>query len=70
MVESARRDYDIAIARRLMASDGAVPWLTFPKAFEDTGDMLAVANGSEAVLLNELRHYLSQRADEAAVMLA
>ena len=70
MLESTRRDYDVAIARRLMAADGAVPWLTFPKAIEDTGDMLAVASGSETALLNELRHYLSQRADEAAAVLA
>ena len=67
--EVARRDYTAAIARRLMADDGTVPWLTFPKAIEEVGDLLAVANASEYALLTELRDFLSQRAEDAAALL-
>lgn len=69
MADSARQEYDIAIARRLMAEDGTVPWLTFPKAIEEVGDLLAVADGSESALLTDLREYLTQRADAANAIL-
>ena len=69
MEEVARRDYDVAIARRLMADDGTAPWLTFPKAIEEVGDLLAVANASEHASLTELRDFLSQRAEEAAALI-
>src|SRR5579871_20434 len=47
MAQSARQDYEIAIARRLMAGDGTVPWLTFPKAIEEADDLLARSNAPE-----------------------
>ena len=70
MTESARREYETAIAGRLMGADGSVPWLTFPKAIEEVDDLLAVANDSKNELLTELRHYLIQRAEEAVALLA
>jgi exodeoxyribonuclease-1 len=69
MEEAARRDYDAEIARRLMADDETVPWLTFPKAIEEVGDLLAIANASEHTLLTELRDFLGQRAEKAAALL-
>jgi exodeoxyribonuclease-1 len=69
MEEVARRDYDAVIARRLMADDGTVPWLTFPKAIEEVDDLLAVANAVEHASLTELRDFLSQRAERAAALL-
>jgi len=71
IADSARQEYDIAIARRLMADDGTVPWLTFPKAIEEAGDLLAIADSSdESALLSDLREYLTQRADIANSILA
>lgn len=68
--EASRRDHQITTARRLMAAHGTVPWLTFPKAIEQADDLIAVANDSERALLTELRHYLAQRAEDAAALLA
>lgn len=65
-----RAAYDVAIAERLMAADGSVPWLTLPKAITETNDMLAVASGSEADLLRDLHDYLVQRSEEAGALLA
>lgn len=70
MPEAARRDYDITIARRLMAADGTVPWLTFPKAIEEADDLLAGAKAAERALLAELRHYLIEQAEAAASLIA
>ena len=68
--ESARNAYDIGVARRLMAAEGAVPWLTLPKALADTDDFLAVAGGTEAALLRDLRDYLAQQTEEAGELIA
>ena len=68
--EVERRDYDVAIARRLMAEPGTVPWLTLPQAIVETGDMLAIANDTETVQLTELRQYLVERAEAAEALLA
>lgn len=70
MTKTSRRDHEITIARRLMGADGTVPWLTFPKAIEEADDLIAVANHTERALLTELRHYLTQRAEDAATLLA
>ena len=70
MAEAAQQDYAAAIARRLMAEDGTVPWLTFPKAIAETDDFLAIADPAESALLMELRHYLRDRALEAAALRA
>jgi len=70
MAEAARRDYEVAFARRLMAADGAVPWLTFPKAIEEVDDLLARANAAERALLAELRYHLIEQAEAAASLIA
>lgn len=67
---SARNDYEVAVARRLMAAEGTVPWLTLPKAIVDTDDFLTTANGVEAALLRDLRGYLAQWADEAVALIS
>ena len=61
---SARNNQDVSVAKRLMSAEGAVPWLTLPKAISDTNDFLADANGTDAALLRDLRDYLTLRADE------
>ena len=66
----ARNAYEIGVARRLMATEGTVPWLTLPKAIADTEDFLAVSDGPEAALLRDLREYLAQRAEEAGALIA
>lgn len=70
MPESVHHDYEIAIARRLMGGDDAVPWLTFPQAIEETDDLLAAASAAERTLLVELRHHLAQQAETAASLIA
>ena len=65
-----RKSLDIATARRLMGADGSVPWLTLPKALTDTRDMLAVASGTQAILLGELQDYLVDRSKEAGTLIA
>lgn len=68
--ESARRDYDTAVANRLMADDASVPWLTFPKAIEDANGLISIAGSNDNSLLADLRDYLSWRAHEATALLA
>ena len=70
MPASARNARDVALAQRLMASEGTVPWLTLPKAVADTDDLISVAGGVEATLLRELRDYLAQQAEEAGALTA
>lgn len=70
MPPSARSDHEAGVARRLMAAEGIVPWLTLPKALIDTDDFLAVASGAEAALLRDLRDYLIQRTEEARELIA
>lgn len=70
MDEKARRDYDKAIARRLMADDETLPWLTYPKALTDVDELIAGAQGNEASLLAGHRDYLRERAAWAASLLS
>lgn len=65
-----RNNIEVAIARRLMAVEGTVPWLTLPKAIADTDDMLAIAASKEVVLLRDLRDYLTQCAEQAGKLVA
>ena len=53
------------VARRLLADEGTVPWLTLPKAIRETDELLADSIGTEASLLNGLRAYLARRSEEA-----
>ncbi len=70
MSARTRNAHDVALARRLMADEGTVPWLTLPKALADTDDILAVAGSAEAALLRDLRHYLAQLAEETGRLIA
>ena len=70
MPAPARNAHDVGVARRLMAAEDTVPWLTLPKAIVDTEDFLAVAGGAEAALLRDLRNYLTQWAEEAGGLIA
>ena len=70
MPATARNAYDVAVARRLMAAEGTVPWRTLPKAVADTEDLLAVADGAEAAMLRDLRDYLADRAEAAGALIA
>ena len=70
MPAPARNAHDVALARRLMAGEGTVPWLTLPKAVADTDDFIAVAGGVEAAPLRDLRDYLAQQAEEAGALIA
>ncbi len=62
MDEAARHEYDAAIARRLMADDGTMPWLTYPQALAEIDKLIAAADGDEADLLAGHRDYLRERA--------
>ena len=69
MPEAARREYDTAIARRLMADDDTVPWRTYPQAIREVDNLLATAD-TDSTLLTDLRQYLMQQAKEADSLLA
>ena len=69
MTASERHAHEVDVARRLMAVEGTVPWLTLPKAIADTEETLAIAGATDAALLHDLRDYLSQRADEAGALI-
>ena len=70
MTASAQNDHEIALAHRLMAAEGTVPWLTLPKAITDTEDFLADAGGAEAALLRDLHEFLHQRTEAAGELIA
>ena len=53
-----------------VCSSSTVPWLTLPKSLADTDDLLALVCGAEAALLNDLRDYLDQRAEQEAELVA
>ena len=64
-----RDAHDVAVAQRLMAAEGSVPWLMLPKAVVETEDFLVVADGTEKALLRDLRDYLAQRAEMASALI-
>lgn len=63
MDEQTLRRHELDIAQRLMSAEGSVPWLTLPKAIQDTHDLLANANETDAALLRDVLAYLTTRAD-------
>ena len=65
----SRIDYDIAIAKRLLADEKTVPWLTLPKAIAEIDHLLETAEESKQGLLNEHREYLLDRLEIAARIL-
>jgi exodeoxyribonuclease-1 len=70
MSNERRQQNDIAVAKRLLAEESEVPWLTLPKAIADTEDMLSVANGEEESLLGDLRDYLKKRVEKASQIIS
>ncbi len=50
-------------AERVLADEGAVPWMTIEKALRETDDFLANATGDEAALLGEVKDYLYDLAE-------
>jgi len=70
MTAEVRKNYDIALAKRLLAPGNSVPWTTLPKAIVETNDRLATAAPSHAALLRDLRDYLTQRTEQTAALLA
>ena len=65
----AQKAHDVAVARRLMAPEGTVPWLTLPTAIAKTEDFLAIARGHQAAQLRDLRRYLARQAEQAAALI-
>lgn len=69
MSDPVRRDFDIAIARRLTADDETVPWLTYQKALDEIDELLAVADSTRTALLSAHRGFLSDRVEWATSQL-
>ncbi|WP_089719297.1 exonuclease domain-containing protein [Candidatus Entotheonella palauensis] len=65
MNESQLSRYRADVARRLLAEEGTVPWLTLPQAMRETDELLAGLTGADAALLRGLRDYLVRRSEEA-----
>lgn len=61
-----RREYEAAIARRLMGVEEDVPWLTYPKAIEEVADLSKGMDGSDGSQLIEIKEYLERSAEIAA----
>ena len=61
--------YRADVARRLLADEGTVPWLTLTEAIGETDELLAGSTGAEAPLLKGLRDYLVRRSEEAQAMM-
>lgn len=58
-------DLDKAFAKRLMGSDGDVPWLTLPEAILKADQLIGKAKGGKILLLKDLRKFLVEKASEA-----
>jgi hypothetical protein len=50
-------------AERVLADEGAVPWMTIEKALRETDDFLVNATGDEATLFGEVKDYLYDLAE-------
>ena len=61
----AKQGYDIAIAKRLLADETTVPWLTLPKAIAEIEHLIEKADESKLDHLNEHREYLLDRLEIA-----
>ena len=57
----ARQNFDTAIAKRLLADETTVPWLTLPKAIAELEAMLETADESKQALLKRHREFLLDR---------
>ena len=65
MPAEALTGYRAVVAKRLMAEEGAVPWLTVPQAMREAEELLCGLTGAKAVLLRGLRVYLRGIWEEA-----
>lgn len=63
MDESQLSFYRADVARRLLAEEGTVPWLTLPQAMRETDELLAGLTGADAVLLKDLQAYFIGRVE-------
>jgi len=63
--EQVRTAIELEMNGRLLGTElGGEPWLTLPKALEQTDDFFGSAEGDELKLLTELREYLAARLHE------
>lgn len=63
--QEVRDTLDTEYITRLFGTEsGGEPWLTLPKALEQTNDLLAVAVADEAPILSELAEYLIMRIEK------
>lgn len=58
---NSRQNFDTAIAKRLLAEETTVPWLTLPKAIAELDAMLETADESKQALLKAHREFLLDR---------
>ncbi len=61
--------HDRVRARRLLGTDGNVPWLTLTKAIEQIDDILSACEPTELMLLQAHRQYLLECRDRASALL-
>ena len=54
------------MADRLLTEDESVPWMTIKKALRETDHLLQGVSGEEAHLLNEVKDFLYDRAEQVA----
>jgi exodeoxyribonuclease-1 len=59
------REYDLAVARRVLGQGDDIRWLTIPQALEQLGRMLENTPEVELTLLREHKQYLHNRNDQA-----
>jgi exodeoxyribonuclease-1 len=64
-----RRELDVALAKRILGSEGDVPWLTLSQALQDLEDLIGSADEGEAEFLNEHHAYISGRLERAKACL-
>jgi exodeoxyribonuclease-1 len=67
--DAERLEHDRAHARRVLGTDGDVPWLTLSKALEQVDDMLAACEQAEMKLLREHRRHLVNCLERATALL-
>lgn len=68
LTEADRAEHDRTHIRKLLGSDGDVPWLTLPKAIQQIDDILAACEEAELALLREHREYLVSWLDRIAAL--
>lgn len=67
--EQAYRNYNLALARRILGADATSPWLSVPKARQEIEGFLSNCAAEDAIFLQEHLAYLSERFQWATEML-